>query len=82
LIGAGIQSIVCASISITVGLIGLLLFGETLKENILMNFENIPTMSSLTLRLVFGLFVASQIPYMFMPFKQACLVFVEEVKDN
>lgn len=69
---------VCASITITVGLISLLLFGDTLQENILLNIATIPSTLSLILRILFSAFVASLIPYCFFPFKQACLVLIYE----
>ena len=59
LIGAPIQSVVCASITITVGLISLFRFGDTLQENILLNLTTIPSTLSLILRFVFSVFVAS-----------------------
>jgi amino acid permease len=82
LVGTSIQSLVCAGITISVGIIGLKRFGDTMQDNILMNLATIPSTLSIVLRFVFSIFVATMIPYSFFPLKQACLVIIDETMNK
>ena len=69
----------CSLITISVGVIGLKRFGSDLQEDVLLNLSQIPSRNiSILIRLMFTVFVASQIPYSFMPFKLAFFALVDE----
>ena len=73
------QPLVCACLTISVGLLCFLKFGEDLNQNALLNLSQMSNKSlAIAVQIMFVMFLASSNVFNFMPFKQAFIVIIDE----
>jgi hypothetical protein len=69
----------CAITYVTIGVAGVLTFGEDIKSDLLLNISTIPGRISMVVRTLYCLMLIIHVPYVFLPAKECALVIHDEI---
>ena len=67
---------------LAVSIIGLLMFGDKIESDLLMNLASVEGRLSLFIRLTYSLVLVFHIPYFFFTMKEFVLVLYDEIKSR
>lgn len=69
-------------IYITLGILSIYTFGESLESDVFVNINEEDNAFSLTIRIAFLIVLACHIPYVFFPTKESFLIIIDELQNH